>query len=40
MVTQLTKLLRLYSCNDNMALQITGKPAETCWWEYCEQSKS
>jgi hypothetical protein len=33
MVTQLTKLVRLYSCH-NVTLKVAGIPAETCWREH------
>ena len=30
------KTVRLFSCNNNVALKKVGMPAETCWWEDCE----
>jgi len=36
MVTQLTKFVRLYSCNNSITLKMAGMPAKTCWWEHCE----
>jgi len=30
-VTQLTKLVRLYSCNNNLTLKKAEMPAKTCW---------
>jgi len=36
MVTQLTKFVRLYSCNE-VNLKMSGMPAETYWWEHCDE---
>jgi len=32
MVTQLTKFVCSYSCN-NVTPKMAGMPATTCWWE-------
>ena len=34
-MTQLTKYVPLYSCN-NIALKMAAIAAETWWWENCE----
>jgi len=38
-VTQLTKFVRLYSCNNN-TLKMSGMPAETCRREHYDEIHS
>jgi len=35
-VTQLTKFVLLYSCNNNINLRMAAIATEASWWEHCE----